>query len=587
MNYYSVILILNGITYVLCDCGSLSVVENSSNNATVQDTYPVDYTVRYKCNVGHEPDGTVVIVCGGGGWLGKLRCREVYCPALNPPDNGRILDSPSYKVGSYITFECREGYELKGNSKLLCRTDLQFDSSPPVCKVKMCPEFGIVENGRTFQENAGGIENDYGSVIKVTCNSGYILHGTSHMMCQADGTWSNRPTCKGISCPPFKGMDSNCIDKFLLYSTLYYMTCSDAPNTRVAGTTEDEPNVCQDNGSWQFQEFACYCSCNMTSYDSNIMKIDNPVQEYLSHGEMLQWSCNHGCTKSTTDDLRCQDGVIAMPQCDCTFTTNMTTSVRKDGHFTLSTKSRPFSTDMTPDGKTNGNTTISPIPHFLTTGTTPDGKMDGNTTISLKPHPLTSDMTSDGNMKGNITTSLRLHQFTSEMTPDGKINGNTTTSLRPHPFTGDMTPDGKMDGNTTISPIPHPLTTGTTPDGKMDGNTTISLKPHPLTSDMTSDGNMKGNITTSLRSHQFTSEMTPNGKINGNTTTSLRPHPFTGDMTSDGKINGNTTTSPISHPFTSDMTPGGKINGNSPMSPRPVAFLVWAIVLIGVGVIGV
>ncbi|WAR20204.1 SVEP1-like protein [Mya arenaria] len=305
------------ITYVLSDCGSLPVVENSSNNATVQGTYPVNYAVRFKCNVGHEPDGTVVIVCGGGGWQGELRCREVFCPALNPPDNGMIIGSPSYKVGSFITFECNEGYDLKGSSQLLCRTNLQFDSSPPVCKVKMCPGFGAVENGRTFQETAGGIENDYGSVIKVTCNSGYIIHGTSHVTCKVDGTWSTRPVCKGISCPQFEGMNSNCIDKFLLYGTLYYMTCINAPNTRVAGPTEDEPNVCKADGTWQFIEFACYCNCNLTSYDRNIMKISNLAQGYLPHGEILQWSCKNDCTKRTTDALKCVDGEMTMPQCDC------------------------------------------------------------------------------------------------------------------------------------------------------------------------------------------------------------------------------------------------------------------------------
>ncbi|WAR20205.1 CR2-like protein, partial [Mya arenaria] len=184
MDYITVTVLLIGITYVLCDCGSLPVVENSSNNATVQDTYQFNYAVRFKCNVGHEPEGSVVIVCGGGGWQGELLCREVYCLALNPPDNGMILGSPSYTVGSFITFECNEGY---------------------------------------------------------------IIHGTSHVTCQADGTWSIRPVCKGISCPPFNGTNSNCVDKFLLYSTLYYMTCSDAPHTRVVRPsedklTEDEPN---------------------------------------------------------------------------------------------------------------------------------------------------------------------------------------------------------------------------------------------------------------------------------------------------------------------------------------------------------
>ncbi|WAR20125.1 CFAH-like protein [Mya arenaria] len=415
-----------GITYVFCDCGSLPVVEKSSNNATVQGTYPVGYAVRYTCNAGHEPDGTVVIVCGGGGWQGELLCREVYCPAVNPPDNGKILGSPSYKVGSFITFECYEGYELKGSNQLLCRTDLQFDSSPPVCKVKMCPEFGPVENGRTFQENAGGIENDYGSVIKVTCNSGYIIHGTSHVMCQADGTWSNRPTCKGISCPPFQVISHvlcDCgslpvvenssnnatvqgtypVDYTVRYKcnvghepdgtvvivcggggwigelrTLYYMTCSDAPNTRVAGTTEDEPNVCQNDGTWQFQEFACYCSCNMTNYDRNTMKIYNLKEGYLPHGEILHWLCNPGCTKNTTNELICVDGNMTMPQCDCHSTTDSTTSDKTDGTTTMSS---------TTSGNTGGTTSMSRTPFGKTDETTSmsrtsAGKTDGSATMS-------------------------------------------------------------------------------------------------------------------------------------------------------------------------------------------------------------
>ncbi|XP_052767496.1 sushi, von Willebrand factor type A, EGF and pentraxin domain-containing protein 1-like isoform X2 [Mya arenaria] len=319
----TVTVLLNAITCVFCDCGSLPVVENSSNNAAVQGTYPVDYAVRFTCNVGHKPDGNVVTDCGGGGWQGELHCREVYCPAITAPDNGRILGAPSYKVGSYITFECNEGYELKGTSLLLCRTDLQFDKSPPVCEVKMCPEFESVENGTTFQEPDGGIEHDYGSVIEVTCNSGYILHGTSHVTCQGNGIWSKKPMCKGISCPLFNGTSSNCAEKFVLYGTLYYMTCSNDPNTRVAGSTEDEPNVCQDDGSWKFNEFACYCSCDLTGYDNNIMELSNLTHGYVPHGEVLQWSCINGCTKNTTEDLKCVDGEMTMPKCNCPFT-NMT-----------------------------------------------------------------------------------------------------------------------------------------------------------------------------------------------------------------------------------------------------------------------
>ena len=56
-----------------------------------------------------------------------------YC--LNHTDfkNGRVLLS-GVSVGDTATFTCNDGYELVGDSSLICLSDGSWDSSPPVCQ---------------------------------------------------------------------------------------------------------------------------------------------------------------------------------------------------------------------------------------------------------------------------------------------------------------------------------------------------------------------------------------------------------------------------------------------------------------------
>ena len=48
--------------------------------------------------------------------------------------------------------------------------------------------------------NVTGTDAHFGSIIEVKCDIGYDLRGDSRLVCQADGQWSGNPTCisKGI-----------------------------------------------------------------------------------------------------------------------------------------------------------------------------------------------------------------------------------------------------------------------------------------------------------------------------------------------------------------------------------------------------
>jgi len=325
---------VSGFSQVEGSCSDPPVVEHATvrpSNVSVGGVYPEGSQVKYDCNDRYEISrGDRTFTCSGGSWVGDMRCTEILCPLVNAPANGRIDGSPSYTIGTYVTFKCNVGYDLIGHSQILCRVDYEYNYDPPTCRIKMCPEFGLIDNGRVFQETAGGILNDYGSIVKVECKDRYILKGNPQVHCQSDGTWSERPTCDEITCSDFKGKNSNCVGQYMSLLSYYYMTCRENyPVTRVAGPDANEPNECTGNG-WKFQEFGCYCGCNMTDYNGLIMAFSNlDNKNFLVHDGTLQWSCINGCTKTVVEDIKCTDGNLnVQPNCSCPIIT--TPPVRPD-----------------------------------------------------------------------------------------------------------------------------------------------------------------------------------------------------------------------------------------------------------------
>lgn len=58
----------------------------------------------------------------------------------------------------------------------------------------MCGDPGIPSHGIGL-----GDDFDVGSVVRFSCEPGYLLRGSSERTCQANGSWSGtQPECEGI-----------------------------------------------------------------------------------------------------------------------------------------------------------------------------------------------------------------------------------------------------------------------------------------------------------------------------------------------------------------------------------------------------
>lgn len=61
----------------------------------------------------------------------------IYCPDPLVPENGRLLTTSSkeskYPVGDLIMYSCEEGYEILGESSIVCTENGFWSHPPPFC----------------------------------------------------------------------------------------------------------------------------------------------------------------------------------------------------------------------------------------------------------------------------------------------------------------------------------------------------------------------------------------------------------------------------------------------------------------------
>ena len=101
------------------------------------------------CNVGFElftEDGTSEYFIPGSetglrdgdSYRLNKTCVRKMCPALESPENGRILsDLKHYRFGDMVRFMCDFGYILEGNPALLCSSAGQWNGTVPQCTCKL------------------------------------------------------------------------------------------------------------------------------------------------------------------------------------------------------------------------------------------------------------------------------------------------------------------------------------------------------------------------------------------------------------------------------------------------------------------
>ncbi|KAM4053591.1 seizure 6-like protein isoform 1-T3 [Anomaloglossus baeobatrachus] len=151
--------------------------------------------------------------------------RNDSCSDLPEIQNGWKTTSHTDLVrGAKITYQCDPGYDIVGRETLTCQWDLSWSSDPPFCeKIMYCTDPGEVEHSTRLISDPVLL---VGTTIQYTCNTGFVLEGSSLLTCYSRETgtpiWTSRiPHCvseESLACDN-PGLPENGYQ--ILYKRLY------------------------------------------------------------------------------------------------------------------------------------------------------------------------------------------------------------------------------------------------------------------------------------------------------------------------------------------------------------------------------
>lgn len=157
-------------------------------------------TALYSCKPGYDLVGNTTVLCGQSGlWIGGVpACHSIECPLPKDIPNGSAMYS-WHQFSRSVTYSCHRGYQLEGPETLSCLENGKWDKEVPSCKLIYCSPPKPIENG--FVE---GRDHKYGVTIFYSCFPGFLLVGQNHLTCEEHGWSSSVPTCSPADCglPP-------------------------------------------------------------------------------------------------------------------------------------------------------------------------------------------------------------------------------------------------------------------------------------------------------------------------------------------------------------------------------------------------
>ncbi|XP_061921980.1 sushi, von Willebrand factor type A, EGF and pentraxin domain-containing protein 1 isoform X1 [Entelurus aequoreus] len=154
----------------------------------------------YSCKTGYNLVGNSTVLCGEKGlWIGGVpSCRPVECSPPRQTPNGKVVFT-KLQFGHSAIYSCQRGYRLQGPETLKCLAGGEWDVEPPVCVQISCTPPQPIENG--FVE---GQDHGFGVTIFYSCFPGFQLVGQDHLTCEEFGWSSTVPVCVPSDCglPP-------------------------------------------------------------------------------------------------------------------------------------------------------------------------------------------------------------------------------------------------------------------------------------------------------------------------------------------------------------------------------------------------
>ncbi|XP_061588445.1 beta-2-glycoprotein 1-like [Cololabis saira] len=275
------------------------------------------------CKLGYTPvSGPRKIICTvSGEWTKtKLMCIPKRCPYPDAPSNGDLYyEDTVYQ--SEINYTCSEGYMLTGASNAVCQANGTWSTPVPECIAVSCalapvPQFGMV----IYDKRVRGSTTDYRTTAVYICRPPYAVFGDPIAECTANGTWTNTPECRVVTCPPPENIERG------------YMSSSGKPDYDYKETVKygcegdhvlvgNLEIVCQADGTWS-EKPSCKAPCSVGIQRGRILHKGKKIwvkhlqPNLVLHQEVVSVYCmNKDRNCGYAVPTQCFDGTLRIPEC--------------------------------------------------------------------------------------------------------------------------------------------------------------------------------------------------------------------------------------------------------------------------------
>ncbi|CAO2609070.1 Complement factor B [Lemmus lemmus] len=162
--------------------------------------------LEYLCPAGFYPYPVQIRTCRpSGSWsalqtqdqkiVKRAECRAIRCPRPQDFENGEYWPrAPYYNLSDQISFQCYDGYTLRGSANRTCQVNGRWDGQTAICDdgAGYCPNPGIPIGTRKV-----GSQYRLEDTVTYHCSRGLVLRGSQQRRCQEGGSWSGtEPSCQ-------------------------------------------------------------------------------------------------------------------------------------------------------------------------------------------------------------------------------------------------------------------------------------------------------------------------------------------------------------------------------------------------------
>ncbi|XP_043969758.1 beta-2-glycoprotein 1-like [Gambusia affinis] len=298
-------------------------VSDGVDVSSMKRVFEIGEDVSLSCEQGYSPSTATPprITCTATGeWTpANLACSPKMCQIprpLQPFAKGRT-EAPFKSV---LNFSCDDGYVMIGANESRCLHNGAWSHPPPLCKGVNCPLPKPPSEGRIVHDKAVvGTSTIYGQGWSYECNPPKAP-SYERGSCMADGTATEPPVCREVSCPIPPSIPNGFITFAVMRQQGYKEKVRYSCNEHY--TLEGEAEIqCQNTGNWSSKP-VCRAPCEVgikrgrIFYNARKIWIEDLRPNRVLHGEHVAFYCKDKAEKCGYPVAStCNDGNLPIPDC--------------------------------------------------------------------------------------------------------------------------------------------------------------------------------------------------------------------------------------------------------------------------------